>query len=82
MVKFLETLEEFHSAVEESKEKLVVFDFTASWCPPCKAISPKIDALAEEETDGKYPKARFLMTCCHATPALLYEILGQFDHLT
>jgi len=31
MVKFITTLTEYTALIEESKEKLVVFDFTASW---------------------------------------------------
>ena len=31
-----------------SEEKVVVVDFTATWCGPCRLISPLMDQLAEE----------------------------------
>lgn len=33
-------------------DRLVLVDFWAEWCPPCKAMSPTIDALADELADG------------------------------
>ena len=32
-------------------EKLVLVDYTASWCGPCKVIAPLIDRLATEYSD-------------------------------
>ena len=34
-----------------NSEKLVVVDYTASWCGPCKVVAPLIDRLATEYSD-------------------------------
>ena len=49
------TANEFNDVVAVP-EKLLVVDFWASWCGPCKMLSPVIDALSEEMTDVSFYK--------------------------
>jgi len=43
-----ETQAELNTIIQQQRGNLIVIDFTASWCGPCKAIKPKIHELAKQ----------------------------------
>ena len=44
------TKENFENEVVKS-EKVVLLDFFATWCGPCRMVSPIIDEIAEEHPE-------------------------------
>nr|XP_039270596.1 thioredoxin-like [Styela clava] len=49
------TKEDFDKQLCDAGQKLVVVDFYATWCGPCKVIGPKVAAMS-----GEYKNAVFL----------------------
>ncbi len=52
-MKIIESVEEFDSLISNGK---VVVDFFATWCGPCKMLSPIMDAVAENSKDITFIK--------------------------
>lgn len=56
MIIVIEDEEGFKKALEEAGGKLVVVDFTATWCGPCQTIAPYFKELSDEYTDVVFLK--------------------------
>jgi len=50
------TADTFKKEVEEEKDKLVIIDFWAPWCGPCKMLGPVFEELSTEFKDIKFVK--------------------------
>uniref|UniRef100_A0A0P4VVN3 Thioredoxin n=1 Tax=Scylla olivacea TaxID=85551 RepID=A0A0P4VVN3_SCYOL len=56
MVYQVKDKEDFDQQLKNAGQKLVVVDFYATWCGPCKMIAPKIQEMSEDMSDVVFLK--------------------------
>ncbi|XP_015802263.2 thioredoxin [Nothobranchius furzeri] len=56
MVQQIKDKAEFDTLLSKAGNKLVVVDFTATWCGPCVYIAPLFEKLANENADVIFVK--------------------------
>uniref|UniRef100_A0A095BYQ0 Thioredoxin n=1 Tax=Schistosoma haematobium TaxID=6185 RepID=A0A095BYQ0_SCHHA len=53
---FMQPQEELEQAIKESETRLMILDFFADWCGPCKRVAPELDKICEEWEDVLFIK--------------------------
>lgn len=51
VIPIIDNLAQFNKIMETSEERLLILDFYADWCPPCKELEPILEKIAKEERD-------------------------------
>ncbi|XP_037230070.1 thioredoxin [Falco biarmicus] len=51
MVKTVGSLVQFEEELKSAGDKLIVVDFSATWCGPCKMIKPFFHSLSDKYSD-------------------------------
>eukprot|EP00608_Synchroma_pusillum_P011453 CAMPEP_0198429936 /NCGR_PEP_ID=MMETSP1452-20131203/10688_1 /TAXON_ID=1181717 /ORGANISM="Synchroma pusillum, Strain CCMP3072" /LENGTH=174 /DNA_ID=CAMNT_0044150359 /DNA_START=121 /DNA_END=641 /DNA_ORIENTATION=+ len=70
MVEEISSNAAFNAAIA-TPSKLVVVDFFATWCGPCKRIAPALDAMA---SSGAYSDVRFIKVPEHLNQELIMSL--------
>jgi len=65
-MKAINDLEDFDDIVD--KNELVLIDFTATWCVPCKKLMPTLEEISKE-----LPNINFIKADIEAVPELAEE---------
>jgi thioredoxin len=50
LISSIEDTNQFNKILEISKERLLLLDFYADWCPPCKELAPILEKIAKEQS--------------------------------
>ena len=80
MLKHINTVEEFKEAI---KEGVVLVDFFATWCGPCKMLSPVLEEVSNEndvsiiKVDVDEASALAAMFAIQAVPTLILFKNGE-----
>lgn len=46
----IDNMEQFNKIIDKSGDVLLIFDFYADWCPPCKELDPILEKIAKDKS--------------------------------
>ena len=47
----IDNVEQLNKVIEISNERLLILEFYADWCPPCKELAPILEKIAKEKSE-------------------------------
>jgi thioredoxin len=50
VINSIEDANQFNKILEKSKNRLLILDFYADWCPACKELAPILEKIAKEKS--------------------------------
>jgi len=50
VISSIDSMEQLNKIIETSKDRLLMFDFYADWCPPCKELESVLEKIAKEKS--------------------------------
>ena len=69
---------EFDKKISSAGTKLVVIDYSTTWCGPCKVIAPKFDQLSEAYPDSVFIKVRLVVQYPPRREPSVSSLIGRF----
>ena len=73
----VKTIDDYNNVVKNAGDKLIVLDFFATWCAPCRMIAPAYEELAASSDFGS--KTIFLKVDVDQSPELAkkFEVMSM-----
>jgi len=50
VISSIDSMEQLNKIIATSGDRLLIFDFYADWCPPCKELDPILEKIAKEKS--------------------------------
>ena len=47
----IDNLEQLNKIIQISNDRLLILEFYADWCPPCKELAPILEKIAKEKSE-------------------------------